>query len=153
MLMRLFNGSFVDRDMVMRYHFGHGVGHVYSHGSMSDYLRKRQDVSSPHANGTLGIATRSSAANLDATEPDHPGSLHADIPSTVNPDSTESGHSGSQKSINDDSEFEDSESEPSLSDASADELDSEDGDYLDGDSDFGDAELEELTAEAMYYEN
>ena len=26
-----FNISFVDRDMVMRYHWGLGVGHVYSH--------------------------------------------------------------------------------------------------------------------------
>lgn len=139
--------------MVMRYHFGHGVGHVYSHGSMSDYSRKPQDASSSHANGTLGIATRSSAANLDATEPDHPGSLHADISSAVNLDSTEPGHSESQNSINDDSDFEDSESETSLSDASADGWDSEDGDYLDSDSDFGDAELEELTAEAMYYDD
>ena len=23
--------SFVDRDMLMRYHWGHGIGHVYSH--------------------------------------------------------------------------------------------------------------------------
>lgn len=27
------NGRFVDRDMAMRYHWGHGVGHTYSHQS------------------------------------------------------------------------------------------------------------------------
>ena len=112
------NDSFVDRDMVMRYHFGHGVGHVYSHGSMPDYLRKRQDTSSSHENGSLGIANGSSAANLDATEPHHTSSPPAD---------------GPDSSIDDDSDFEDSEpdSEASLSDPSGDESDSESGDHLD----------------------
>ncbi|KAF7967740.1 hypothetical protein HWV62_33264 [Athelia sp. TMB] len=126
---------FVDRDMVMRYHFGHGVGHVYSHGSMPDYSRKRQDMSSSHEHGP-------SAANLDGTEPDHTSFPPAD---------------GPEGSIDGDSDVEDSEfgSEASLSDPSGDESDSESGDYLamSGNIDFGDTELEELAAEAMYYDN
>ena len=27
---------FVDRDMLMRYHWGLGVGHIYSHGQRAD---------------------------------------------------------------------------------------------------------------------
>jgi hypothetical protein len=34
-------GSFVDRDMMMRYHWGSGIGHVYSHASRFDSLREK----------------------------------------------------------------------------------------------------------------
>lgn len=32
-----FSGRFVDRDMLMRYYFGHGIGHTYTRGSSSSW--------------------------------------------------------------------------------------------------------------------
>lgn len=35
--------SFVDRDMLMRFHFGLGVGHVYSHRRNAQAMHQRDD--------------------------------------------------------------------------------------------------------------
>lgn len=138
MLINWLHGSFVDRDMVMRYHFGLGVGHVYSHGSASIHLPTPQIASTSSVNRTSGIADVSScspqlsprssgpATNLDVTE-----SSGAEFEDSEDND--------------EDSDFEDSESEILGS------VTSNESDALDFDSDV-DADLEELAAEEMYYQ-
>lgn len=36
MIVMFFPGSFVDRDMVLRYHWGHGLGHMYASTSRTE---------------------------------------------------------------------------------------------------------------------
>ena len=38
---------FVDRDMLLRYHWGHGVGHVYSHVTRAEATSSGNAVSTP----------------------------------------------------------------------------------------------------------
>lgn len=56
---------FVDRDMVMRYHRGLAIGHIYSHGPVSD----------------TGASTSQPSAAKDGLEPE------LDAATDVNPDS------------------------------------------------------------------
>lgn len=135
--MNWFYGSFVDRDMVMRYHFGLGVGHVYSHQPASIHLPTPRVASSSSANRTTAIADASSL---------HLATRGSD--SATNPDVTESGSAEFKDSDDEDLDFEDSESGILGSDSSN-ESDGLGGDL---DSDVDSADLEELVAEEMYYE-
>lgn len=140
--MNWFYGSFVDRDMVMRYHFGLGVGHVYSHQSAAIHLPTPQVASSSYANRTTVIADASgfhlggsgSANNQDATEP---------------------GHAEFEDSDDEDEDFEDEDFEDGdFEDFESDILGSDSSNESDGDFDGGDidnVDLEELAAEEMYY--
>ncbi|KZP03728.1 hypothetical protein FIBSPDRAFT_904798 [Athelia psychrophila] len=126
---------FVDRDMVMCYHFGLGVGHVYSHQSVSIHLPTPQVASSSSENRTTGNTDAGSSLHL-ATRASG---------SATKLDVTESVRVESQDSGNEDSDFEDFKSD--ISGGSSNESDGG-GDL---DSDFDNADLEELAAEEMYY--
>ena len=52
----LLNVRFVDRDMLLRYHWGHGIGHVYSHVTRAGAASNNSTVSMP--------------ANPDVSSPD-----------------------------------------------------------------------------------
>ena len=123
--------SFVDRDMVMRYHFGLGVGHVYSHGSLSMHLSTPQDTTASHIDTPMTGSTGAS---------DHHFPNHVRSGSVADPGDIDSGDT--------DSDFEDSESESSSS-SSCSSTGDDSGDDPDGD--LGDDDLQELAAEEMYH--
>ncbi|KAF7985614.1 hypothetical protein HWV62_3931 [Athelia sp. TMB] len=112
---------FVDRDMLMRYHLGLGIGHLYGHSFYADY---------PPGNTASGITTTaitSSASAPSIREVD----MEADREANSNTDSDI------------DSNF---DSDLDLDDGS--ELDSDDDDF--GNGNISDIEESELAAEEMY---
>lgn len=72
--------SFVDRDMVMRYHFGLGVGHVYSHGShplsKNNVMEQRLDVPELNAVPILRSTPLASTSSLPSATT-HTEGLHS----------------------------------------------------------------------------
>ena len=62
----LLNVRFVDRDMLLRYHWGHGVGHVYSH-TWTEFSSNVNTVSTS-ADVDLDLNTGDEAASEDQEE-------------------------------------------------------------------------------------
>ncbi|KZP03478.1 hypothetical protein FIBSPDRAFT_768897 [Athelia psychrophila] len=128
---------YVDRDMVMRYHFGLGVGHVYSHQSALIHLPTTQVATSSSTNTgrTTGIADVSHLATSGPSgSVTHLGVAEPGVAEVEDSDGDE------------DLDFGDSDSDFLGSDTSDDSY------RLGLDGDVDNAELEELAAEEMYYE-
>lgn len=65
---------FVDRDMLMRYHFGLGVGHIYSHSAYTKVLPVINETSghtAPAPNPAESVASCSSYREAEGVE-DYP---------------------------------------------------------------------------------
>lgn len=126
-----FNNSFVDRDMAMRYYFGLGVGHAYSHHASLPHLRGLDNESSEIGSSVLlppaavRISTTASSDTQSQVEDDQEEACDLDAGSGSD--------SNSQSDSEDNEDFNDTDDE----DDKNERLDDEDE--------------AELIAEEMYY--
>lgn len=100
---------FVDRDMVMRYHWGLGVGHLYSHqrnANMGSPQSPEADAMSDLEVEPLGLRHNSPVESDSDLEPDNSGDqarsdTESDLLSDTSSHSSDSKSSGEQEGEND----------------------------------------------------
>ena len=70
----LFNDRFVDWDMLLRYHWGLAVGHVYTHGRQND----EAGVNFSHGRGWRNLTSYTDSAPSDEESPAEDSVEHTD---------------------------------------------------------------------------
>ncbi|KAG6913739.1 hypothetical protein DXG01_004666 [Tephrocybe rancida] len=130
---RYFVNRFVDRDMLMRFHWGLGIGHLVGHGTeihterQQGYLNPIAGLTSISLTGSFNPITNLVDASGNMSRQEGPGPLAAKLPRSVNNDSGQypdlSSEQVSAEHKSDDDESNDDEISDDISNGGSEDLD------------------------------